>query len=93
MKLAGVVDVGVERGDGEGRFAAGDANALPGERGRNLQRDVGERGFAAIAQGDLGTNGNLMLEETQVHFEIEIGEGDGLAVGVGRRGRGNELAI
>ena len=48
VKLAGVVGVGVEGGDGEGYVVAGDADALPIERRRDLQRNVGERRLPSL---------------------------------------------
>ena len=54
VQLAGVVGVGVERGDREGSVVAADANALPVERGGDLQRDAGERRFAVVADGERG---------------------------------------
>ena len=61
VQLAGVVDVGVERGDGERRIRPCDANALPVERGGDLQRNAREGGFAVVAHGDEGADGDLLL--------------------------------
>ena len=92
VKLAGVVDVGVERGDGEGDVVAGEANAFPVERGRDLQRDVGEGGLAVVAHGEEGADGDLLRGGTQMHVHVEGGEGDGLALGVSGDGRRDRLA-
>ena len=92
MKLAGVVDVGVERGDGVEGVVAGDANALPVERGGDLQRDVGEGGFAVVAHGDEGADGDLLLGGAQMHVHVEGGEGEGLALVVGGGGRVDKLS-
>ena len=69
-----------------------DANALPVERGGDLQRDVGERGFAVVAHGDEGADGDVLLGGAQMHVHIEVGEGDGLALGVGGDGRVDRFA-
>ena len=45
----------------KGDVVAGDANALPVERRRDLQRDVGERRFAVVAHGDEGADGDVLL--------------------------------
>ncbi len=66
-KLAGVIDVGVERGDGEGDVVAGEADALPVERRGDLQRDVGERRFAVVAHGDEGADGDLLRGGAEMH--------------------------
>ena len=91
VKLAGVVDVGVERGDGVEGVVGGDANALPVERGGDLQRDVGEGGFAVVAHGDEGADGDLLLGGAQMHVHVEGGEGEGLALVVGGGGRVDRL--
>ena len=91
VQLAGVVGVGVERGDGEGDVAAGDADALPVERRGDLQRNVGERGFAVVAHGDERADGDLVFGGAEMHVHVEGGEGDGLALGVGGGGRGDHL--
>ena len=80
VKLAGVVNVGVERGDGVDNVVGGDANALPVERRGNLQRDMRERGFAVVAHGDEGADGDLLLGGAQMHVHVEGGEGEGLAL-------------
>ena len=92
VKLAGVIGVGVERGDGEGDIAAGEANALPVERRRDLQRDVGERRLAVVAHSEQGADGDLLLGGAQMHVHVEGGEGDGFALGVGGDGSADGLA-
>src|SRR5580658_4471631 len=47
VELAGVVGVGVEGGDEKGHITAEDADALPVERGGDLQRDV-DKGLRAV---------------------------------------------
>ncbi len=91
MQLTGVIDIGVERGDGEGNVAAVDANALPIEGRGDLQRDAGERGVAVVADGNCCANGNLMLGRVEMHIQIEAGEADGLPLSVGCGGRGDGL--
>ena len=48
VELAGVVGVGVEGGDGKGDVVEVDADALPVERGGDLQGNVGEGGLLSL---------------------------------------------
>ncbi len=82
MQLAGMVGVGVERGYGDGRVFAVDANPFPVERGGDLQRNAGERSFAVVAHRDQRADGNMLLRGEQPHVHIEVSEGHGLALGV-----------
>src|ERR1700733_9009683 len=91
VQLAGVVNVGVERGDGEGGVAAGDADALPGKGRRDLQWNVGERSYAVVANGDGCAHGNLMRGGVDMHVEIEVSERDSLAFSVRCRWRCDRL--
>ena len=88
VQLAGVVGVGVEGGDRECGVAAENANALPVERGGDLQRNAGERGLAVVADGEEGAHGDLLLGGVEVHVHVEGNEGDGLALGVRGDGGG-----
>ncbi len=92
VKLAGVVHVGVESGDGEGDIAAVEADAFPVERGRDLQRDVGERGFAVVAHGEEGADGDPVVDGVEMNVHVESGEGDGVALGIRGDGSGDRLA-
>ncbi len=86
VQLAGVVGVGVDGGDVEGDVVSlavggGDANALPVERGGDLEGDAGERGLAVVADGEQGANGDLLVGREKMDVEIEGGHGDGTSVG------------
>ena len=39
--------------------------------------------LAVVAHGDERADGDVMLDGAQMHVEIEGGEGDGLAFGIG----------
>ena len=82
VKLAGVIGVGVERGDGVESVRGGDADALPVQRRGDFKRDFGQRGFAVVAHGDEGAHGDFMFRGAQMHVHVEFGEGQGLALGV-----------
>ena len=82
MKLAGVIGVGVECGDGVESVSGGDADALPVQRRGDFKRDFGQRGFAVVAHGDEGAHGDFMFRGAQMHVHVEFGEGQGLALGV-----------
>ena len=71
VKLAGVIDVGIEGGDGEDVIAAGEANALPIERRGDLQWNVSERGVAVIAHSEERTDGDLLRGGTKMHVHVE----------------------
>jgi hypothetical protein len=88
MQLAAVVGVGVEGGDRECGVAAENADALPVERGGDLERNAGERGLAIVADGEEGAHGDLLLGGVEVHVHVEGNEGDGLALGVRGDGGG-----
>ncbi len=92
MKLAGVIDVRVERGDGEGDVARGNADRFPVERRGDLQRDLGERGMAVVADGEQSADADLLRGGAEMHVHVECGEGDGLAFGVGGNGSGDLAA-
>ena len=87
VELAGMVGVGVERGDGERRIAAGEANLFEGERRRELQGDAGEGGLAVVAHGDEGPCGDAMGSGLQMDVEVVGGEGEGEAFGIVGGGR------
>jgi len=70
-----VVGVGIEGGDGEGDVFAGDADALPVEGGGDLERDVGEGGFAVVADGDEGADGDVLLGGAEMDVHVVSGEG------------------
>ena len=80
MQLAGVVGVGVERGYLEGDVLAVYADALPIERGGELQRDAGERDLAVVADGDEGADGDLLLGGAEMNVQAVGSEADGLAL-------------
>ena len=42
--------------------------------------------LAVVAEGELGADGEVLLRRTEMHVEVEGGEGDGLAFGVLRWG-------
>ena len=91
VQLAGVVGVGVERGYLERHVVGVETDALPVERGGDLERDAAERRLAVVADRDQGADGDLLGRRAQAHVHVEAGEGDGLAVGVLGRGRGGHL--
>jgi hypothetical protein len=81
-----VVGVGVEDGDDEGHLAAVEADELPVEVGGELERQVGQRGFAVVAEGEQGADGEMALGGAEMDVEVEIGAGGGGALGVFRGG-------
>ena len=91
VELAGVVGVRVEGGYGEGNGLAADADLLPVERRRDLQRNAGERGFAVVAHGKEGTDSDLLGGGVETDVEVEGGISDGAAIGVFDGGRGSHL--
>ena len=64
------------------RVVAGDADALPVERRRDLQRNAREWGLAGVADGDECACGELLRGGVEAHVEIKAGDGDCLALGV-----------
>jgi hypothetical protein len=75
VQLAGVVGVGVDGGCLKRNVVGVDANALPVERGGDLQRNMGERGDAVVADGDESANGDLLVCRAKMDVEIKGGEG------------------
>ena len=82
VQLAGMVGVGVERGYLQRNVLAQNADALPGERGRELERDMAEGSLAVVANGEDRSYGNVTVRGVQTDIHVEVGGGDGLALGV-----------
>ena len=74
VELAGVVGVGVEGCHLKRNVLAEHANAFPVERGRDLERNAAEWGFAVIAHGEQGANRDLVGGRVQVDVHIKAGE-------------------
>ena len=91
VEAAGVVGVGVQSSDGKRDVLEIDTDAVPVERRRNLERDVGKRCFAVVAQGEEGADRDVLIGGVQVHVHVEISKGYGVAIGVFRGGCGDLL--
>ena len=57
-----------------------------------MQRNVRQGRFAVVAHGEQRAHGDGLVGGTQMHVEVEVGEGDGLAFGIGGDGRGGTVA-
>ena len=98
MELAGVVHVRVdggllERGVVKIGIRAGDADLLPVERRGELQGKMREGRGAAVADGEDGADGDVVIGGAEVNVEVESGVGDGLALGVSGGERGAWLRL